>query len=112
MTSVEQQLIAALVETPVETDCSVSMAVLNGLGLKGKELQAVWLNSHRAAMEGKCWQNFGERWEYTTQLPEPIAVIVPSPSTTGAPSWRTQAKADRPHLVITVKPVRPFTDSK
>ena len=112
MTSVEQQLIAALTETPIETDCSVSTAVLSGLGVKGKELQAVWLNSHRAAMEGKRWQNIGERWEYTTHLPEPVAVTVPLPSTTGAPSWRTQAKADRPHLVITVKPVRPLTDSK
>jgi hypothetical protein len=64
MRTVEQKLVAVLTETPRNTECAVSVSVLNGLGYIGEELQAVWLKSHRPAAGDWRWQLVGERWQY------------------------------------------------
>ena len=53
MKFLEQQLVSVTVDTPQETDCSVSTAVLRGLGLVERAVQARWLAEHRAPKEGK-----------------------------------------------------------
>lgn len=107
MSPLEEQLIAVLLETPHETDCSVSAAVLDGFGFKGEELQAMWLNTRRAASQGKIWQHIDERWEYTMHpvIPE-VEKARTRPQT--APGWRTQTKLERLTAPIEVKSVVPL----
>jgi hypothetical protein len=106
VTSIEQQLIGALAETPHETDCSISAALLSGLGLKDGKLQANWLNTHRPAHEGKSWHQIENRWVYTVQQ---AAVETVKPPFTRPPfSWRTEAIAERFTAPIKVKPVVPL----
>ena len=70
MNVVEQQLLSALRETPPETDCSVSVKVLESLGFIVAAQQEQWLCRERAPREGKRWYCAGDRWEYCTQPPE------------------------------------------
>ena len=65
MKFVEEQLLSALRETPIETDCSVSVKVLEMIGLKTADDQQGWLTKHRAPSAGKGWHLTGERWEFT-----------------------------------------------
>jgi hypothetical protein len=62
---VEEQLLSAFRDTPAETDCSVSVKVLEMIGCKEHGQQERWLTQHRAPHEGKAWHMTGERWEYT-----------------------------------------------
>ena len=65
MKFVEEQLLSALRDTPAETDCSVSVKVLEVIGYKDHAEQERWLSQHRAPNGGKAWHMTGERWEYT-----------------------------------------------
>ena len=112
MKFVEQQLIALLTETPQETECSVSIVVLEGFGLKGREIQSIWLNTYRPSKEGKSWRCLGERWEYTTSPKSPVQTRQPFSSPTTTP-WRTsQATPERLLPPIVVKPLMPLENSK
>jgi hypothetical protein len=79
---VEQQLLSALRETPLETDCSVSMQVLEALGHITPTQQEQWLSKHRTPRDGKRWFAAGDRWEYCTPAPEPerAPIAVPRPA--------------------------------
>jgi hypothetical protein len=104
---IEQQLVAALTETPHETECSLSAALLKSIGLADVTVQAIWLSNHRPAKEGKSWQAIGEHWEYTAD-PVPDVPIVPIALPSGM-SWRTSpANAERRLTPIVVKPVPPL----
>ena len=111
MKFVEQQLVAALADTPHATECSVSVAVLNGFRLLGEEAQAGWLNRHRPARDGKSWRCRGERWEYaaTTNNREQTRPPFSAPSTS---TWRTSHLTPERASPIMVKPLAPLRKPK
>jgi hypothetical protein len=111
MKFVEQQLMAALADTPDATECSVSSAVLQGFGLKGEESQAQWLNTHRPAKHDKSWRYRGERWEYTATTNEVIPTRPPflAPTTS---TWRTSHPASDRIPAVVVKPLAPLQKAK
>lgn len=112
---VEQQLLHSLRETPVETDCSISVALLRLLQLVTADDQRAWLDRHRAPQEGKSWRCIEERWVYTALPVEeeeprrpdaplfPRAILPQRKSAPPAPA-APAPKAAR----MVVKPVRPL----
>jgi hypothetical protein len=109
---IEQQLIAALVETPPETECSLSAEILKGIGLTDTSTQATWLEKHRPANNGKTWHCLGTTWEYTAKpvarVSDPRPIAVP-----GGSNWRTsQATSERRLTPIVVKPLPPLRRQK
>jgi len=74
---IEQQLLSALRETPLETDCTVSVEVLKSLGHRTPDHQLVWLMTHRPATNGKRWHCTGGHWEYCEALPESQERLAP-----------------------------------
>lgn len=68
MKFIEEQLANALKETPHETDCSLSTAVMESAGVRGHEAQRNWLEARRPAREGKFWQCDAEHWTYSESL--------------------------------------------
>lgn len=108
MRFIEQQLIAVLVETPHETECSVSVSVLNDLGIMGQLEQMAWLKRHRPAIGDKAWSRSGERWLYTSGpvAPDNELQSIPVPAVA---SWRNvHSSTDRFTQKIVVKPVTPL----
>ena len=104
MKFIEQQLVAALTETPQETECSLSAALLKSIGLPDLHAQAAWLEKHRAAKEGKRWQAMDDRWEYAAE-PAPDVAIAPVALPAGM-NWRgVAATAERRLSPIIVKPL-------
>jgi hypothetical protein len=112
MKFIEHQLQAALAETPIETDCSVSVAVLEMIGHHDRDAQEQWLREHRSPKEGKRWYLTGERWEYS----EKPSVPIPSETSFSVPetsNWRTApAMSDRKVTPIVVRPVTPLPRRK
>lgn len=104
MVVIEQQLLSALRETPLETDCSVSVEVLKSLGHRSPDMQHSWLAAHRPAANGKQWYCTGQHWEYCQQPPEtadrkePLSVPLPTRSAPAAIGTRA----------IVVKPLVPL----
>ena len=108
MKFIEQQLVVALIETPQETECFLSAALLSSIGLSGESAQATWLERHRPARAGKCWRCVDERWEYA---PAPVQVVaLPPRNALSAPNWRTAPvnTGNRPVRIV-VKPLPPLT---
>lgn len=99
---VEQQLLAALRETPAETDCSVSTHVLVSLDIVTSAEQEQWLSLHRSPRDGKRWFQVGDRWEYC-RVPE---VHWTERLAAAADSEASQAAARL--RAIVVKPVSPL----
>ena len=100
MNVVEQQLLSALRETPIETDCSVSFGVLETLGYTTRHQQEQWLNRHRSPRDGKLWHATEEHWEYCCQPqaierdpPPALRILLPA--------------AGAPHSIV-VKPLTPL----
>ena len=102
---VEQQLLSALRETPPETDCSVSVKVLESLGFIAVSQQEQWLCRERAPREGKRWYRSGDRWEYCVQPPEEGERDVKS---LGLPSPLRAATSQVSPRSIVVKPLAPL----
>lgn len=69
MKFIEEQLANALKETPHETDCSLSTAVMESAGVRGHEAQLNWLEARRPARDGKLWHRDAEHWTYSESLP-------------------------------------------
>jgi hypothetical protein len=104
---IEQQLISALAETPHETECCLSTAVLVSIGLAHPQSQLEWLRSQRGEKDGKVWRYSGAHWEYAADVPE-------TRETTSIPAairlnWRTvqPVPPERPTRIL-VKPVIPL----
>jgi hypothetical protein len=111
---VEQQLLHSLRETPFETDCSISVAVLASLQLATAEQQRVWLHRHREPRDGKQWHCIGGRWVYTAR-PEveeprkPDAPLFPRPHQQKQKSAKSVPAPTPPRVArMVVKPVVPL----
>lgn len=111
---VEQQLLHSLRETPVETDCSISVALLRLLQLATAEDQRAWLDRHRAPQAGKSWHCIAERWVFTAEVEEdeprrPDALLFPRAT---LPQPKSPAPATAPAVPkvprMVVKPLRPL----
>jgi hypothetical protein len=68
MKFIEEQLVSALRDTPLETDCSVSIKVLEMIGLKTAMEQHDWLAAKHPPRGTRGWRITTEHWEYS--LPE------------------------------------------
>jgi hypothetical protein len=103
---IEQQLLSAMAETPPETDCSVSAAVLIQIGLMSRDIQREWLEGHRPARDGKLWHLTGDRWEYAAQASIPI----PTETSFALPApLATRVLPSEPRSVsVVVKPLAPI----
>jgi hypothetical protein len=112
---VEQQLLCALKETPPETECSVSIAILRIIGHHQFAEQQRWLCEKRAPENGKAWHMSGEHWEYTAHPDESVSMpdsFPVSPHLAAAGGKRTYAgKGSQPPIIV-VNPVRPLQRSK
>jgi hypothetical protein len=109
---IEQQLVAALTETPHETECSLSVAILRGIGLEGTTTQAAWLERHRPARDGKRWHCVGDGWEYSA-TPVPHVPSIGPISIPAGSNWRTsQAASERLLPPIIVKPLPPLAGAR
>jgi hypothetical protein len=106
---IEQQLLAVIADTPAETDCSVSAAVLVAIGLRDAVAQEAWLEARRPATNRKKWFLTGERWEYALQPSVPIPAET-SFALRREAHFRSQAAApaERP-VPIMVKAVQPLS---
>lgn len=62
---IEEQLLSMFRDLPVETDCSVSVKVLESLGLQGRDEQKSWLAAQRPAAGARGWHHTGEHWLYS-----------------------------------------------
>jgi hypothetical protein len=98
---VEQQLLSALRETPTETDCSVSMHVLEALGHVSRFQQEQWLIRHRMPRQGKTWYPSDEHWEYRAEVAEVAAPPVHAP-------LRAVSQPANALRAIVVKPLAPL----
>ena len=105
MKPTEKQLIAAMLETSVETDFSVSVAVLKGIGLGGEELQLSWLVEQRPPVAGKNWHRIGDRWTFGAPPSDPESE--PSFSLPGIVRNSNAARDVLP-TPVAVKPVAPL----
>ena len=104
---IEQQLAAALTSTPMETDFYVSAAVLQSIGLGGREQQAAWLERIRPARETRTWWFFQDQWAYSGNAPGGEPAVVP------AMNWRTTPSISEPRAnPIVVKPLVPLSTRK
>ncbi len=92
---IQRQLLAMFNETPHETDCSVSVAVLDSMGCRGREAQATWLRENRGAWEGKDWECHGDRWVYAT-----TAIPAQPQRAESPPTWIRPERAF-PQIVVT-----------
>ena len=107
MKFIEQQLVAVLTETPHETECSLSAALLKSIGLSEPLVQGIWLEQHRPAKDGKTWHEIGEHWEYSSK-PSHVPALEPISLPPGL-NWRTSPTAsERMHQPIVVRPLRPL----
>lgn len=69
MKYVEDQLINALSETPLETDCSVSFSMMDLAGIRGEVEQLRWLSTRRSPVQGRLWHREKEHWTYANSIP-------------------------------------------
>ena len=106
MKFIEQQLVASLTETPPETECTLSAAVLRGIGVVEHEAQLCWLDKHRPARDGKSWHYVDERWEYAAEAP---SVGSTAPISIPGANWRTSTTPERLLKRIVVKPLQPVS---
>jgi hypothetical protein len=104
MKFIEQQLVVSLTETPPETECTLSAAVLKGIGLVEQDAQLRWLDKHRPARDGKSWHYVDERWEYAAEAP---SVGRTAPISIPGANWRTSLTPERLLKPIVVKPLQP-----
>ena len=100
MNVVEQQLLSALHETPLETECSVSFRVLEALGFATRLQQEEWLTHHRGPQAGMRWQASDEHWDYCAQRP--------TIDRETAPPLRMFLPPASPPRSIVVKPLTPL----
>jgi hypothetical protein len=93
---IEEQLANALKETPHETDCSLSTAVMESAGVHGREAQQHWLELRRPAREGKSWHPGLEHWTYSAAVPVPQE----SPRSFSLPLLATKPPIVIPRIVV------------
>jgi hypothetical protein len=100
MKVIEEQLLVALRETPMETDCRVSTDTLRVLSLLTTEEQFRWLCNRRPPGNGKRWQLSGQHWDFCAPPTDsPAPAYEP-------PSW-TSARAPAVGRIV-VKPLPPL----
>jgi hypothetical protein len=100
MKAIEEQLLVALRETPMETDCRVSTDTLRVLSLLTTEEQLRWLSHRRPPGNGKRWQLSGQHWNF-------CAPATDSPAAEHEPVSRTSVRAPAVGRIV-VKPLPPL----
>jgi hypothetical protein len=99
MKAIEDQLVVALRETPMETDCRVSTDTLRVLLLLTTDDQLRWLNHRRPPGNGKRWELSGQHWNFCAPTAGPAAEH--------EPLSRTSARAPAVGRIV-VKPLPPL----
>ncbi len=102
MKIIEDQLINAFRETPLETDCSVSITALEMAGVKGQLRQLEWLASKRPAAGARQWHLRGEHWHFGVPTDDDTPTAPPTPVEP------LPLRPPRTISPIIVKPVRAF----
>jgi hypothetical protein len=61
---IEEQLVSILRDTPLETDCSLSVSAMELADIRGMTVQEEWLNERRPAVGARGWHLCNAHWEY------------------------------------------------
>jgi hypothetical protein len=105
---IEEQLANALKETPHETDCSLSAAVMESAGVHGPDAQRTWLEARRPAREGKSWYRDAEHWTYS----ESLTVSQDAPRMFSLPLLGTRPPIVVPKIVVKPLPWNRRADAR
>ena len=103
---IEEQLVSVLRDTPLETDCSLSVKAMELADIKGTAAQSVWLNQRRPAVGTRGWHLCNAHWEYGHP---PVEIPVREQLSYAMPPRLVSAPA--PSMVvpqIVVKPLEPL----